>query len=655
MTVQELKALQAAGPRRGVSHGAELQHHIQRGADLPTLLVTTAHTTGDLSVLRNGWRPVDVLGVAQCNVSDEEKAFIREECYRRLANHSKRGGQSPARPTYDLLRGIGEWFLGSSIEPLIPLLAEELIFDGHDLRQPQWNKETIAPDRPFHVAIIGAGESGLIAAVRLKQAGIPFTIYEKNGDVGGTWLENHYPGCRVDINSFVYSYASAPRVWQDYFGLRNETLSYLQQVAKDNGLYEHTKFGAEIAEAVWSDKEQVWNLTVNSAGKTETVSPNMIVFAVGQLNRPKLPEIPGIDSFKGESFHSARWNHHLDFEGKRVGVIGTGASACQFIPQIANVAAKVTVFARTATWLLPTPNLHERVEGSERWLFENLPGYAQWYRGSLLMLQTPGILEHVVVDPNYAASEQAVSESNNFVRLELQQWLEAQIAERPDLRDAMIPNSPVGSKRILRDNGTWAKTLKRDNVDVVREKISKITADGIGCADGNNHEFDVIVYGTGFHASKFLFPIKVRGANGCSLQDTWKDGARAYLGMTIPQFPNMFCMYGPNTNLVVHGASIVMFSELTAKYIVDAVRVMLEKDAGTMDVREEVFSDYDRRLDEANRARAWGYSKVNSWYKDANGRVGQNYPFTATEFYQRTNAVVAADYRFGPVGTATGR
>lgn len=647
MTVQELKALQAVGPQRGASHGAELQHHIQRGADLPTLLMTTAHTTGDLSVLRDGWRPVDVLGVAVCNVSEEEKASIREECYRRLADHNKRGGRPPARLTYDLLRGIGEWFLGSSIEPLIPLLAEELIFDGHDLRRPQWKKETIAPDRPFHVAIVGAGESGIIAAVRFKQAGIPFTIYEKNGDVGGTWLENHYPGCRVDINSFVYSYASAPRVWQDYFGLRNETLSYLQQVAKDNGLYEHTKFGSEIAEAVWSDKGQVWNLTVNSAGKTETVSANMIVFAVGQLNRPKLPEIDGIGSFKGEAFHSAQWNHDLNFEGKRVGVVGTGASACQFIPQIANVAAKVTVFARTATWLLPTPSLHERVEGSERWLLENLPGYAQWYRGSLLMLQTPGILEHVVVDPNYAASEQAVSESNNFVRQELQQWLETQIEDRPDLREAIVPNSPVGSKRILRDNGTWAKTLKRDNVDVVREKISEITPSGIGCADGNNHEFDVIVYGTGFHASKFLFPIKVRGANGSSLQNAWKDGARAYLGMTIPQFPNMFCMYGPNTNLVVHGASIVMFSELTAKYIVDAVRVMLEKGVGMMDVREEVFSDYDRRLDEANRARAWGYSKVNNWYKDANGRVGQNYPFTAAEFYQRTNAVVAADFRFG--------
>ncbi|MGY4290657.1 4-hydroxyacetophenone monooxygenase [Bradyrhizobium sp. LM2.7] len=647
MTVQELKTLQAAGPLQGLSERSGLQSHIRAGADLPTLLMTTAHTTGDLSVLRNEWRPVDVLGVAECNVSDEEKAAIREECYRRLADHTERGGGPPVRPTYDLLRGIGEWFLGSSIEPLIPLLAEELIFDGHDLREPQWNKQTIAPDVAFNVAIVGAGESGIIAAVRLKQAGIPFTIYEKNDDVGGTWLENHYPGCRVDINSFVYSYASSPRVWNDYFGRRNETLSYLQQAAKDNGLYEHIKFGSEVAEAVWSDEEKVWKLTVKSAGTTATVSPNMIVFAVGQLNRPKIPEIAGIDSFKGEAFHSARWNHRVKFEGKRVGVIGTGASACQFIPQIANVAAKVIVFARTATWLLPTPILHERVEGSERWLLENLPGYAQWYRGSLLMLQIPGILEHVVVDPNYAASEQAVSESNSFVRQQLLQWLEAQVADRPDLRSVVIPNSPVGSKRIVRDNGTWVKTLKRDNVVVVKEKISEITPGGIGCADGTNHNFDVIVYGTGFHASKFLFPIKVRGANGHSLQDAWKDGARAYLGMTVPQFPNMFCMYGPNTNLVVHGASIVMFSELTAKYIVDAIRVMLEKGARTMDVREEVFGDYDRRVDEANKARAWGYSKVNSWYKDANGRVGQNYPFTAAEFYQRTNSIVAADFYFG--------
>lgn len=387
-------------------------------------------------------------------------------------------------------------------------------------------------------------------------------------------------------------------------------------------------------------------------GQTETVSRDMVVFAVGQLNRPKLPDIPGVDTFGGSSFHSAKWDHSVDMSGKRIGVIGTGASACQFIPRVAEVAEKVTVFVRTATWLLPTPELHERVDGSARWLFENVPGYAQWYRAGLLMLQTPGLLEHVIVDQAYAADERAVSPTNDFVRQQLQGWLEQQIADRPDLREAVIPNSPVGAKRILRDNGTWVRTLKRNNVEVVRTQISEITKEGIKCADGSRRDFDVILYGTGFHAAKFLFPIKVNGVGGASLQERWSEGARAYLGMTVPDFPNMFCMYGPNTNLVVHGGSIVMFSELTAKYIVDALRILLEKGERTMDVRADVFDDYNLRVDEANRARAWGFSKVNSWYKDARGRVGQNYPFTAAEYYQRTNSVVTADFNFGMVGLA---
>ena len=630
----------------------DLKHHVAHGADLPVLLMTTAHSTGNVSVLRKEWRPVDVLGVAKCDVSEEEQERIRQECARLLADHRRSGGGVPARPTYDCLRAVGEWFLGNAIEPYIPLLAEELVFDTDDLRRPLWSKDRIAPDRALHVAIVGAGESGIILGVRLKQAGIPFTIYEKNADVGGTWLENGYPGCRVDINSFVYSYASAPHVWSDYFGMRGDVLSYLQRVAKENGLYEHIKFEAEIEDATWDGEAQSWRLTMRCGGQTETVSRDMVVFAVGQLNRPKLPDIPGVDTFGGSSFHSAKWDHSVDMSGKRIGVIGTGASACQFIPRVAEVAEKVTVFVRTATWLLPTPELHERVDGSARWLFENVPGYAQWYRAGLLMLQTPGLLEHVIVDQAYAADERAVSPTNDFVRQQLQGWLEQQIADRPDLREAVIPNSPVGAKRILRDNGTWVRTLKRNNVEVVRTQISEITKEGIKCADGSRRDFDVILYGTGFHAAKFLFPIKVNGVGGASLQERWSEGARAYLGMTVPDFPNMFCMYGPNTNLVVHGGSIVMSSELTAKYIVDALRILLEKGERTMDVRADVFDDYNLRVDEANRARAWGFSKVNSWYKDARGRVGQNYPFTAAEYYQRTNSVVTADFNFGMVGLA---
>ncbi len=625
----------------------DVKHHIEHGADLPTLLMTTAHVTGNLAVLRKEWRPVDVLGVAKCDVSEQEQDRIRRECTWLLADHRRSGGACPARPTYDFLRAVGDWFLGSGIEPYIPLLAEELVFDTDDLRRPLWRKNRIAPARSLHVAIVGAGESGIILGVRLKQAGIPFTIYEKNADVGGTWLENSYPGCRVDINSFVYSYAFAPHVWPDYFGMRGDVLSYLQRVAKENGLYEHIRFGTEIEDATWNQEAQSWALTLRCGGQAETASRNVVVFAVGQLNRPKLPDIPGIDAFGGASFHSAEWDHSVDMRGKRVGVIGTGASACQIIPQVAEVAQKVTVFARTATWLLPTPELHERVDGSARWLFENVPGYAQWYRAGLLMLQTPGLLDHVIVDKGYAADERAVSPTNDLVRQQLQGWLEPQISDRPDLREAVIPNSPVGAKRILRDNGTWVQTLKRSNVEVVRTQIAEITKDGTRCTDGSRRDFDVILYGTGFHASKFLFPIKVTGVGGASLQERWSDGARAYIGMTVPDFPNMFCMYGPNTNLVVHGGSIVMFSELTAKYILDALRLLLEKDARTMDVRPDVFEDYNQRVDEANSVRAWGFSKVNSWYKDVRGRVGQNYPFTAAEYYQRTNSVVTADFNFG--------
>jgi 4-hydroxyacetophenone monooxygenase len=624
----------------------ELRHHVLSGADLPVLLMTVAHTTGDLSILRDEWRPIDVLGVARCDVSAAEEEHIRETCLQYLERYWASNATLLGRPSYDLLRGIGEWFLGNAIEPYIQLLAEELVVGSDDLRRPQWTKQAIDPERPFRVVIIGAGESGIILAVRLKQAGIPFVIYEKNRDVGGTWYENKYPGCRVDINSFVYSYASAPRVWSDYFGTQPENLDYLQQVARENGLYEHTRFGAEVTEACWNDDDHSWHLTVRDERGTELVVQDMVVFAVGQLNRPKLPDIAGRETFDGAAFHSAQWDHAIDLSGKRVGVIGTGASACQFIPQVAKVAEKVSVFVRTATWLLPTLELHDRVEGSARWLMENLPGYQMWYRASLLMLQTPGLLEHVVVDKAYPANEHAVSEKNAFVRKQLQGWLESQIVDRPDLRDAVVPKSPVGAKRILRDNGSWIGTLKRDNVEVVNTSIEEITTSGIRSVDGTHRDFDVILFGTGFQASKFLFPITVKGTDGRSLHDFWQTGARAYLGMTMPGFPNMFCMYGPNTNLVVHGGSIVMFSELTAKYIVDAVRVLFETKARKMEVRGEVFSTYNRRVDLENNRRAWGFSAVNSWYKDSHGRVTQNYPFSAAEFWQRTNAVVPADYRF---------
>ena len=621
----------------------ELDERINRGSDLPVLLMTAAHLTGDFSLLRPEWKPTPVFGKLRCDVSEAEQDKIVDICRNAFAAF-RAGGRAAPPITFDALHRIAAWAVGKDIEPYIPLIAEEMVLDGRDLRRPAWDKNRIAPDRPFSVAIVGGGESGIIAAIRLKQAGVPFTLYEKNIDLGGTWLENNYPGCRVDINSYVYSYASAPHIWPEYFGQQPDVLEYLQGVASAQSIYEHVLFGREIKAARWDEASATWTLTIDNGGHEERQSHDLVVFAVGQLNRPALPDIAGRARFAGPAFHSARWDHSVDLAGKNVGVIGTGASACQFAPKAAAVAKSVSIFSRTTTWLLPTPELHDAVPDGTRWLMAEFPAYLLWYRASMLIMQGPGLLDRITLDPDYAASETAISESNDVLRSAFQAWIEPRIAARPDLRDATIPTSPVGAKRILRDNGNWLRTLQRNNVSVVRTPIREIVDDGIVTEDGAHHPLDVILYGTGFQASRFLQPIEIYGRDGADLHAVWGENPRAYLGLTVPRFPNMFTMYGPNTNLVVHGGSIILFSELSTKYIVNAIQYMLERDQSVIDVKDDIYDCYNARVDETNGRRAWGYSSVRSWYKNADGRVTQNYPFTIAEYWQRTNRFDSENY-----------
>lgn len=537
--------------------------------------------------------------------------------------------------------------MGETIEPVLPLALEEMVDGDHDARKPRWSKDLVAPTRTFSVGIIGAGESGLLTGLRLQQAGVSYAIYEKNDDVGGTWYENHYPGCRVDCNSFFYSYAFAHHVWKDYYGHAKDVQAYFAQVADRHGLREHIQFETEVTEARWLENEKVWEVTVTGPSGTSVHRHDALVSAVGQLNRPNYPDIRGRDTFAGPHFHSARWDHSVDLAGKKVGIIGTGASALQFIPQVALQTGHVTVMARTVPWLLPTPLLHEAVSPEMRWLFENLPGFAMWHRATLVIPGAVGMLDGVVVDPEFPPTERAVSAKNEAARKAITEWLEPQIADRPDLRALVIPTSPVGGKRIIRDNGSWVKTLKRDNVSVVTTPIDSITPTGVRFQDGHEHDFDVLIYGTGFQASRFLFPMRVVGRDGHDLRAVWDDDdARAYLGMTVPNFPNLFILYGPNTNQVVHGGSAIMWTEFTVKYVLDAVRTLLGTGARAMDVKHAVYEQFTQRVDEANRLRAWGFSKVNSWYKNSKGRATQNFPFSSAELWQRTHEVAYADYDF---------
>ena len=303
--------------------------------------------------------------------------------------------------------------------------------------------------------------SGLLAAHRLQQAGVPFVIFEKNGDVGGTWLENSYPGCRVDNPNHNYSYSFAQRHdWPLHFSSQDVLLDYFRRCADVFGLREHIRFGTEVTAAEWSDTDRQWTVCVRTAdGRDEAVTADAVISAVGQLNRPLYPDIQGRDSFTGTAFHSARWNHDVDLRGKRVAVIGTGASAVQFIPEIAPVVGELLVFQRTPPWLGPTPEYHDPVSSELRWLYAHVPSYSEWNRFWIFWKMGDGVLPGVTVDPDWDQSTGSVSFFNDMVRQLMTAYLATEFAARPDLLPHVIPTYPPGAKRLLRDNGVWAGAL----------------------------------------------------------------------------------------------------------------------------------------------------------------------------------------------------
>ncbi|HEX6032153.1 MAG TPA: NAD(P)/FAD-dependent oxidoreductase [Tepidiformaceae bacterium] len=615
-------------------------------AFLPALLPALAQLTGDLSLLSEELRPVGrLLGVDQGGMTAEQQAKARQLAFE-IIRDLRDGRITPQpHPVEGDLKRITEWLTGSpASDDYIPLLVEELAPEGKDPRAPTWKKD---PNIPFQVAIIGAGMSGILAGVRLKQAGVPFVILEKNHDVGGTWLENTYPGARVDVANAFYSYSFAQRIdWPKYFSTQDILLDYFRGVADEYGIRDHIRFDTEVESMEWDDERGAWTLNLRAKdGRTEQLEANAVISAVGQLNRPKMPDIAGMNTFEGPSFHSARWDHNVDLKGKRVAVIGTGASAAQFIPVVAEEAAHLTIFQRTPNWFVPVPNYHDDLAPGLFWLFTHVPHYANWYRFWLFWTTTDGLLPAAQVDPEWPHRDRSVSAANDELRMMLAAYIQTEFADRPDLLDKVLPKYPPASKRIILDNGVWAQTLKRDNVHLVTDKIREITPGGIVTEDGEVHRADVIIYGTGFQASRFLTPMKVKGRNGVDLHEQWSGDARAYLGITVPNFPNFFCLYGPNTNIVVNG-SIIYFSECEVQYVMGCLRSLLENGHRALDCKREVHDAYNDSIDAANLQMVWGVSTVNSWYKNDKGRVAQNWPFNLIEYWQRTRQPDPADYEF---------
>ena len=616
-------------------------------AELPPLLPALAYLTGDLSVLRPELQ-VDplMIGMPQGGLSDEQQASVRALALEVLARY-RDGGCVPAEaPSDEALGKILEYTVGGvPMGPYLPLLEEELAYRGEDRRAPGWTLAELAPGREVSVVIIGGGMSGILSAHRLQQAGVPFTILDKNPDVGGTWLEAAYPGCRVDNPNHNYSYSFAQKHdWPLHYSPQPVLEQYFRDCVDAFGIRPHMRFGCTVLHSAWNEAEAMWTVTYRDAAGTEhTIRANAVISAVGQLNRPLWPTIDGISDFTGPYFHSAEWRHDLDLTGKRVLVVGSGASALQFIPEVAKVAADVTVFQRTPPWIAPTPDYHDPVAPGLQWLYRHVPTYSELNRFSIFWRMGDGAIESVRVDPNWPSDGSSVSELSEFAKVMLIEYYKEQFGDRPDLLEKVIPDYPVGAKRAVRDNGVWARTLKQPHVHLVTDAIGHVDATGITMADGSHIDADVIIYGTGYQASNFLTPMKVTGRGGIDLHEQWNGDARAYLGVVVPGFPNLFCLYGPNTNIVING-SIIYFSECGVRYILGLLELMLSQHARAVEVKRDVHDRFNEAVDAENKRMAWGWSSVNSWYKNANGRVAQNWPFTLLEYWQRTKQPDRADF-----------
>jgi 4-hydroxyacetophenone monooxygenase len=633
-------------------------------AEVHPLLCAVAQRTGDLTLLRDEFAPDQTqLLTPGRGLGPEQEDEARRLAAAALVAHIDAGRPDHVLTNDELCRVYGFIIGAEWTEHWEGFLTEELALAGTDPRAPSWHLDDLdRPDtldgqnqeRSFRCAVIGAGASGLAAAYRLRQAGVTVTVFEKNAEVGGTWLENVYPGCRVDVPNQLYSFSFAQtNDWASRFSAQPDLLAYLQGLAKELGLAASIRFRAEVTEARYDqgdqgnqDQANRWILTVRQSDGTvtdETVEEfDAVVCAVGQLNRPSFPAIEGRESFAGESFHSAAWDDSIELADKRVAVIGTGASAAQFVPLIAADAAHLDIFQRTPPWLLPTDNYGDPFPPEFHDLLGIIPNYGRWDRLWQFWLMHEGLLVAARVDPEWDEHTEAVSAANDFVRSMLLDVLRAQVPD-DELYDKMVPHFPPFAKRALRDDGRWAAACRRPDVDLVTTPIAEINPNGVRTADGAEHHADVIIYGTGFTASDFVAPMRVLGQNGVELNEEWGGDATAYLGITVPGFPNFFMLYGPNTNLVINGSILIMV-ECQVRYTVEAIGRLLQAGHRSMSCRRDVHARYGDEMVEGNAKMVWGVADVPTWYRNKHGRVTQNWPFDLHTYWSRTLEPDLADY-----------
>jgi len=522
------------------------------------------------------------------------------------------------------------------------MYLEDAAFD-HWGRALEWSA-TPDPGKlaDFSVTVIGAGMGGLNAAVQLDRAGINYTIIEKNEGVGGTWHENRYPGARVDTPSRSYTHMfGVDFPYPNPFCPWTENQKYFDWVADNFGIRDKIRFKTEVRSLNWNDADAMWEIHIEGPDGEETIRSNAVITAVGFLNRPNMPDIEGMESFEGPSWHTARWPKDMNLSGKRVAVIGTGCTGYQMIPELALEAGHVTVFQRTPQWVFPVPGYRSPFPPQVNWLDRNLPYYTNFMRAQVA--NSDWFSRLTEVDPDFD-DPYACNPNNKMARDACISFLESKLGD-PDLVATMTPEHPVWSARavIVDPEYSVVDAIKRDNVDLVTTAIKRITPKGVETKDGVVHEADIIVYATGFHATEYLYPMKITGRGGREINDLWADGgARAYLGSMMPGFPNLWSLYGPNTNGALNVAS---FHEMVTLYALQCMEKLILEDKRTIDVEPDAYWRYNHEIDERNRQKVWSDPRAQNYYWTRHNRSATQNPFTASQMWHHLRRPDWADLK----------
>ena len=618
-------------------------------ANIPTLLMVIVQLTGELEWLEAPYNPKRQPGLGDNDsggLDPRHQREVREAALEAIL--AWRAGRAVALPEPD--EELIVRMLSVSMAETVP--SEYGQFTAAQLGQVKFlDHEPVNAPADFKVLVIGAGVSGLCAAINLQMLGINFEVVERNSTVGGVWWENHYPGAGVDTPNHLYSYSFAPYDWQKYFCLRDELHAYLEHVCDNFEVRNNIRFDTGVERIEYQESRQKWLVTLRLPdGTSEQTEANVVISAAGIFNPPVFPDIDGLDEWKGEKWHTARWPKDADLAGKRVAIIGNGASCMQIAPEIQDEVESLTIFQKSVHWAAPFEQFRKEVPDPIRTLLREVPLYRNWYRVRLGWTFNDRIHSALQKDPDWEHPERSLNAQNDAHRAYFTQYVVDELGDKaPELLERVLPTYPPFGKRMLMDNG-WYRMLRNPKVTLVDNHVDRIEHDRLRTEEGTEYEADVLLLATGFDVLNFITTYDAVGRSGASLTDHWEqDNAKAYLGTVVPDFPNLFTLYGPNLQ-PGHGGSLIFVVEMQVRYIMDMIQKMLQDKIGAVEIRKEVHDAYNDKVDLAHEQMVWAHPGMTSYYRNERGRIVVNSPWRNVDFYQMTREANLEEYLAEPVG-----